>query len=1288
MMTSFGQVIDLIYKNREIPGVSGCYFLEEKVTRRCFSVLALVLSLALAGIGIAQIATTSLRGVMKDPSGAVLPGAKITLTNGATGQQFSTTSNAAGEYTFATIPPARYTITATAAGFGDQSKVAELLVNQPATVDFTMTVKAVSQVVNVSAEAQTLNTTDASLGNSENNALIQALPSETRNVPDLLSLQPGVLYLPTMGASESNPTGDSRSGAVNGVRSDQGNVTLDGIDDNDQVYGYAFTGVLRETQDSVEEFRVTTANANADEGRSAGAQVSLVTKSGTNQFHGAAYEYNRPTLTVSNNFFNKQAELNSSLPNVPPKLIRNIFGVAVGGPITKNKLFFFANYEGTRQAEDTEVNQTVPTASYRAGNLQYQGDEPNGTITNVTLTPAQVSLLDAGCQVCNMPTYTSGPGDNPNALAYFNSMPVANSFACNPLVPCDGLNTGAFIFASPNPVTLNTTIGKIDYQPTEKQHLFVRGDLQKDTTLGTEQFPGQGPSSDYEDNTKGIIAGDTWSISPNLVNDVRYGYIRQGNSTRGIGVGDYVDFRFLASPTAETRTTIAWVPVNNIVDNLNWNKGKHDFQFGVNWRLIHQNRVSNANSFNNASTNPYWLGGSPPDPSTITGLPVDNGFYDSYVIAYANLVGTVPSVTDQYNYDLTNATSGNLLGDGAYVTRHFKANEYEYYLQDAWKPSDKLTITLGVRHTILQTPWETNGQEVTPTINTHTWYQERESAALQGQIYEPELTFAPAGHFYNEPGYWPKSKNNVAPRIAIAYAPTGKTTIRAGAGIYYDHYGESLVNLFDQSGAFGLSGAVTDPAATYTSETAPRYTARNVLPFTTETFPSPTTYPFTPPSGPVDGFAITWGLDSRLKTPYSEAFNLSVQHEFSRGLMLETDYVGTLGRHLIQSLDLAEPVDFVDPNGGGDYYTAGSQLSHLVDENGGNASATVPAIQYWEDMFPWMANFDYPGESATQAIYSDEWAPFRYNLGATTSLSDLDFYCFSGSEGIPYPCPANYQSRFWQSQFSSLYALSTMGMSYYNAGQITLRHPSSHGLQLDVSYTLSRSIDEGSDAERSTEFSTSTAETPGILNTWKPALNRGVSDFDTKHLLTVDGVYQLPFGRGHAFLGNTNKIANAFIGGWQLSGINRTTSGLPFSLFEPGFTTDWQLESYGVVTSQVKMRRHFDSNFDPQFFDNPAAINSGVTSGSPVRLPYPGEAGERNNFRGDGYFDIDSGLAKTWQLGDYGAFKFSWETYNATNTVRFDPQSIGSGLTDGNLGIASSLLTSARRMQFALRYDF
>lgn len=1248
------------------------------------SIIVPLLSVTLAtAFTIAQSANTSLRGVVKDPAGAVISGAKITITESSTDQSSSAMTNVAGEYMFTQISPARYRIIASAPGFGDQSKEAEFLVNQPATINFSLSVAAFPEVVNVTAQAQVLNNSDASLGNSTNNATIQALPSETRNVPDLLSLQPGVFFLPP----PNNPAlQDSRSGAVNGGRSDQGNVTLDGIDDNDQLTGLAFTGVLRMTQDSIEEFRVTTSIANADAGRSSGAQVSLVTKSGTNNFHGAVYEYNRPTITVANDFFNKQAELNSGEPNRPGKLIRNIFGGDLGGPIFKNKLFFFGNFEGTRIAESTQVSRTVPTASYQQGIIQYTGDTAGGGTETQTIPAAQIAMLDDDCQVCNSTAYAPGSGPNPNALAYFKSEPAANGVNLG-----DGLNSGSFSFASPNPRTLNTSIVRLDYLPSSKHRIFARGNLQKDTTGGVEQFPSQGPSYVLIDNTKGMSFGDTWIISPTLVNEIRYGYIRQGYGNTGVGTGDYVDFRFLDTTTAETRSTIVRVPVNNVVDNLTWSKGRHTLEVGGNWRLIHQNRTTNANSFNNASSNPYWLGGSPPAPSTLGLDPVDSGFTNSYVIAYANLVGTVPSVTSVSNYKVVSASTGKLLPDGALIDRHFKATEFEWFIQDSWRVTPNLTVTYGIRQTILQTPWETHGQQVAPTIDTHAWFTQRQTAALQGKIFEPNLQFSPSGAYYTKPGFWPKSKNNFAPRLAVAYSPDEKTSIRAGVGIYYDHYGEGAVNIFDQNGSFGLSSSVTNPAGNYNSETSPRFTG-NLPPSGLPPSASVQTFPYT---APLNNFAITWGLDNKLKTPYSEAFDLSVQRELKGGWTVETAYIGRLGRHLLQSLDLAEPVDFVDPQGGGDYYSAGTQLSALVDQNGGKASASVPAVAYFEHIFPYMANFDYQGESATQAVYSDEWAPFRSNLGATTALADLDFYCFSGSLQVPYRCPASHQPRFWQNQFSSLYALSTIGMSYYNAGQLTLRHPLSHGLQADISYTYSRSIDFGSDAERSTEFpgippSVATGFS-SIINTWKPYLNRGVSDFDTTHILTVDWVYVLPVGRGASFLSNSSHLVDALLGGWQLSGIFRITSALPFSLTEPGFTTDWQQEGFGIVSGKVKMRRHFDQNGNPQFFDNPSIINSGVITGGPIRLPYPGETGQRNNFRGDGFLSLDSGLAKTWGLGEFGKLKFAWEVYNVTNTMRFDdaPSPVfGTQLTSGNLGIASALLNPPRRMQFSLRYDF
>jgi hypothetical protein len=1248
------------------------------VTRRYLATVVAFLLIGSAAISFSQNANTSLHGVIKDSSGALVPKAKVTLLDNATGHSFETTSNGAGEYNFSQIPPAKYLITAEAPGFADQKKSAELLVNQPATIDFTVAVQSNEVVVNVSAEAQTLNTTDASLGSSINNAMIQALPSEGRNIPDLLSLQPGVLYLGQNSGRASNPSlqNDPRSGAVNGGRSDQGNITLDGVDDNDQISGFAFTGVLRETQDSVEEFRVTTGLADADQGRSSGAQVSMVTKSGTNKFHGAAYEYNRPTPTVSNDWFNKAAQVGAGEPNIPPKLIRNSFGGALGGPIFKDKLFFFGNYEGTRQAENQIVSQVAPTASYQQGIITYQGDDASGNVQTTTISASQIAALDGGCAANGVCPW--GPGPNPNVLTYLKQFPAANGSSLG-----DGYNTGSYTFSSPNPVTLNTSIARIDYTPGQSHRFFVRGNLQKDTTAGTEQFPGQGPSYNLIDNTKGIAGGDTWSISSNLVNDVRYGYIRQGYSQRGPGTGDYVDFRFMATLTSENRSTVVTVPVNNITDNLSWNKGKHSLQFGGNWRLVHHNRGSDSLSYNSATSNPYWLGGSPPDPSTVGGLPVDGGFSNSYGIAYANLVGTIPQVTIQENYTINSPTTGSILPDGAFINRHFSANEFEYYVQDSWRALPNLTVTFGLRHTILQTPWETKGQQIAPTIDTHAWFLQRNAAALMGQVYEPDLTFAPSGPFYHKPGYWPKQKANFAPRLAVVYSPDTKTTFRAGFGIFFDHYGEQLVNTFDEQGSFGTSSSISNPAGVYGYETSPRFVDRRTFPsIPTPPAASNVTYPYTAPTG---NFAITWGLDNKLKTPYSESIDLSVQRQVPGGFTLEADYVGRLGRHLLQSLDLAEPVDFRDTQSGVDYFTAGSQLSAMVDANGGSTTASVSAIPYFEDVFPFMAGLDYLGQSATQAIYTHEWAPYRSNLGATSALADIDFYCL-------YGCPTG--TRFWQDQFSSLYALDTIGTSYYNAGQLILRHPTSHGLNIDFSYTFSKSIDMGSDTERGSEFNQVTGGQNGgnlsnIINTWNPSLNRGVSDFDTRHLITADWVYLVPVGQGRKFLSGGGFLTNAFLGGWQWSGINRWTSGLPFSLIDPGWATDWQIEGMGVATGKVQMKKQV-VNGAPTVFANANAINSGTSNGTPVRLSYPGEAGQRNTYRGDGIFGIDSGLSKSWQFGEYGALKFAWEVFNVTNSVRFNdnPLYFGTQLTGGNLGTYSAMQNLPRRMQFGLRYDF
>jgi hypothetical protein len=337
-----------------------------------------------------------------------------------------------------------------------------------------------------------------------------------------------------------------------------------------------------------------------------------------------------------------------------------------------------------------------------------------------------------------------------------------------------------------------------------------------------------------------------------------------------------------------------------------------------------------------------------------------------------------------------------------------------------------------------------------------------------------------------------------------------------------------------------------------------------------------------------------------------------------------------------------------------------------------------------------------PNASATQAVYSYEWAANRYVAGETTSIANLDEYCFNGAFGVSYNCPA--QSRFWQPQFSSLYAWSTIGTSSYNALQFTLRHPSSHGLTTDVSYTLSKSLDLNSGTERNNELSPLTTSgatadngftSSAIQNSWNPKANKAVSDFDTRSLITADWVYALPVGRGRTFLPGASHLVDALIGGWQWAGLGRWTSGLPFSFTEPGWSTDYQLEGFGVKTGNVQLKKTLINGL-PQILANPSAVGGGIYNGTPIRLPYPGEAGERNAFRGDGYFDIDSSLTKSWDITEHSRLKFAWEVYNVTNSVRFDvaPNSLNTQLASGTIGSYGQTLSTYRRMQFGLRFDF
>lgn len=1335
---------------------------------RSATLIAPILALALCAWS--QTATTSLRGTITDPNGALVTGATVILNNPSTG--FSRTTKTAGDgvYQFQQVPPATYTVTIQASGFATLKQENVILqVNLPATLDLTMQVKAANEVVEVTGAAPLVNTTDASQGNVIDSAQIQALPSEGRDPVSILSLQPGVTFFGS--TQQLDQSIDSRGGSVSGARSDQTNVTLDGLDNNDQQTGNAFQGALRAPLDSLQEFRVTTSNSNADAGRSSGAQVSLVTKSGTNNFHGSLYEYNRSNIGEANDWFNKQAELNAGEPNKPGTLHRNTFGGSVGGPIIKNRFFFFADYEGQRTNEAVQETRVIPSSLLRNGVVQYPcdtGADPNcvQNLANsnvnangfnvtaspkvgpgqllVTLTPAQLAALDTVCSA----TCPWGGGADPNVEAIFNQYPQPNTDAGGG----DGLDLRGFTFAAPIPSRLNTYIVKLDYKLNESgtHALFVKGHLQNFngassadfTNVIAQNFPGDPLSDIHTDNSKGLFAGYTALLGNNKVNNLRYGFIRQGLGDQGVGGIDHNIFRGVQTIQAlGTGTTLTTVPVHNIVDDFSWTKGKHTIQFGGNLRFININRVSNAVNFSDSDTNTFWLDNlgiantcSSLDPGSLnpecgnaagTYPAVDGNFGESYDFAVTALAGLQTETDITYNQD----KNGHFFSPGQLITRSFHSNEAEMYLQDAWRITPNLVLTGGVRYSLLQPPYEVHGNQVAGDVSLNQWFHDRFNAMNAGQTWNSQngglVTMELSGQANGKKPYWDWDYKDIAPRVALAYSPhaetgflhtlfgnAGQSSIRAGWGLYYDHFGEATVSSFDQQGSFGLTTTLTNPAGVQDVDCASRLTGLLQLPPANTQFcgqqvvgpaPPPIASGVTPPTLFDPGsFAIYWGLDDKLKTPYSHVIDFSISRELPNHFALEASYIGRLGHRLLQEDDLAAPLDIKDPKSGMDYFKAATMLTK--NTNAGTDISQIAPIPFWEDLFPTAAGqlgFGPPGDprnlgcapgnnvnatnyTATQAMY-DLFACFPSN--ETTAMQVFDLFCLPACAQLPGQPLGGEPFNFFDDQWSSLYAWRSIGNSSYNALQLNLKKAMSSGLQFDFGYTLSKSIDIGSNAERINALNTATGGFyDQVVNAWSPNQLRAVSSFDTRHQITADWVYQMPFGHGQRFASGMGRVADAILGGWGWSGIVHWTSGLPFTIESGGFwPTNWEIQSTAVKIGDTGSVGVFkDSSGNPNMFQDPTKANGAF------RLPLPGESGQRNELRGPGYFEVDFGVSKAWKVTEASNVKFSWETFNLTNSVRFDAAQSANNfsLTTGAFGEYSSTLTTPRVMQFSLRYDF
>ncbi|HTB13944.1 MAG TPA: carboxypeptidase-like regulatory domain-containing protein [Bryobacteraceae bacterium] len=1239
------------------------------------------LLLACFGVGLFG-QSSSITGNVTDPTGAVIPGATITMRNIDTGADRTTVADTQGRYNIQQLPPGFYKITAKAPGFSDVViERVELLVNQPATVELQFEkVGGTATTVVVESTATQVNTTDASLGNAIDTNVVTQMPSFARNVVTLLAFQPGVTSYSSGGTIGSN------DGAVNGGKPDQGNVSLDGADVNDQNARAAFTSVLRVTLDSVEEFRTTTTNGDASTGRGSGADVQLVTKSGSNTFHGSLYEYRRGTETAANTFFNNQ----NGIP-VPPLLI-NVFGGSAGGAIKKNKLFYFINYEGRRDASANNVNRTVPTATLRAGSVGYL----NSAGQTIYLTPAQAMAIDP-----------AGIGVNAAGLKQMSTMPLPNNNLLG-----DAINTEGYQFNAPGYNVQNTYISKFDYQANQNNRLFIRGNLQNDWadngTTNVPQFPGLPPNSVSLANSKGLAAGWTDVITPNLVSTLHYGFTRAGNQTTGVLTSNYEWFRNVSTPYGTSTGTTRIIPVNLVAEDLSWNHGAHDIRFGGSFRSINNESQSFANSYSSSSSNPSWLTGSGGDLLPAS-LGVSSSFKQNYEYAMADVLGLQAQGNADYNY----LVNGTVLPSGAPVSRNFANRETEMYVQDTWKVTRQFTITAGIRLGLEPPVHEVNGQQASTNIPLASWLGSRANLAAQGLSQQGAglIDFIPLSQGSE---MYPFHKN-WAPRLGLAYSPKaesgiskwlfggpGKTSIRAGAGMYYDLIGQPLAQQFSSSTP-GLSQSFSNPANLLNSAQVPRYTTFYTVPTALVPPPPAGGLPLVYPSaaGASGAFAITNSIDQQLAAPYTMNLDFTIGRELGHGFFVQGSYVGRLSRHSLVQRDLAMPTNLVDPKSGQTYFQAMTNLMSSIDLHGASIT-TVPQQPFFNNLW---SNAAVNGLTPTQ-VWANDYIN-NSNVGdATNTLNNADNGANCNAAGkttlsakgavTQIGCSNLGPYAIFNPQFSALEADSSIGIGDYHAMQWTIRKRYSYGLQFDLNYTWSKSIDLGSAQEAAGTY------TGFIQNTWNPSQMRAVSTYDTTQQVNLYGIYELPFGRGRMFGSHMNKFADAIVGGWQVTGNYRQTSGLPVTVGNGSrWPTDWNESANATpigpvpvsITGNATAAPGVDKGGGPNLFQNPAAIVT--AAGEPqgqyglFEETFAGQSGLRDNIRGPGLFNIDSGLYKTFSMPYKESHKLQvrWESFNLTNSVRFTSAS----LTDNSsttFGRFTNTLTSPRQMQFAMRYTW
>jgi hypothetical protein len=1177
----------------------------------------------------AQIYSGSLTGVVTDPSGAVVPEAKVKLTDVDKGFAYDTETDSTGRYVLRSLPPGKYRLSVALAGFNTfvQDGIV-LTVNQNATVDVSLQLGAETQTVEVVAAASVLSTQDAVTGQEVNRTFINDLPLLGRSVFDLAFLSPGVTQ------PAQNTGGPTNNFISNGGRNATADILLDGVTTTNQEQNSGIQVPLYSPSvDEVQEFKVQQSNFSAESGLSGGTIINMVSRSGTNEFHGSAYEFLRNNALTANNWFNNESGVELAARRY------NLFGATVGGPIKKDRTFFFFVYEGVRDRQAVTHSAGVPSDAMRNGDfgeicgsgfdasgkcLDEEGqlwDPYSGVYDSDEGGPVRSAFIPNN----NLATYQSPGNPNLNGTGY--QLPARPGNLIDPVAlkmmqyfppPNKGVGTDGYdrfsnwIGSGSAPFANDQFDIKIDHSFSERDRLsakFARA-VSNSHSVGCYNNPGDPCNTGPNDTHVHLFSlNHVHTFNPKTLLNFTYGLTREYFFTQG-GLADYPDVdqvTTLGLPTYMLSSGVKFLPSINvenyempadaIVGGQPWSlyrqgdethhllvslsrvQGRHDLKFGGEMRMHRMN-----------SFFPGTPGGLPTFSPLGTSRTPSSGDGDDMA---SFLTGVGQGGWGQYQ--VSNSPAG-------------QSFQYAGFVQDNWRVNEKLTLNLGLRYDLDLARTERFDNQTYFDPDVVSPLAEATGLNLRGG-----LRFVDA----NDRTNYGSDRNNLGPRFGFAYRFKDKTVLRGGYGLFYSVSRRAVGG----PDAFGWTGFAeyTDWLTSFQNDGA--------TPWGRLSDPWPVVGPDIPP-GKTQGLLTHVGKDFRVplksitSTPYEQTWSFGLQRELPGNIVVDGNYVGKKGTKL--------------------YFASTGQINHLGPEIEGFTPDQISALNEY-------VSNPFFGHIATGELSGPEVPQLQLLLPFPQFTTGMD------SDERP------------------------VANSIYHAFQLRAEKRFSRGLQFLATYTFAKSIDDASVHSGDTSW---LGGAVSLQDPNKRYLERSLSQFDIPHVLQFSYVYELPIGRGKAVGGNWNPWVDGILGGWKTNGIWRFTSGQPIALGYDG-TESQGLPTYGSQRPNLTgpLTRNSGPDFLDNYFANPdvVAIPGDFVLGNAPRVVSSVRTPGLNNANLSFFKEIPLTRFREGMRLEYRA-----EFFNAFNHPRFcGPDTTIDG---GSFGKIREQCNSPREIQMALKF--